>query len=601
MSVRGADQALNASGSRFLASELQSTGMRNPAHKTFVIHAIILIAVSLPYCLNLGNSSIWDANEAFYAETPREMLVTGDYLAPQFNFEPRVQKPPLTYWAILISYKFLGVSEFAVRLPSAIAAIGTLLFSYGMARLLFSSRAALFAVVITATTARVFILARRLPIDILLLFFMAGTMFFLVRAVQKNARLSWALAYGFAALGFLTKGPVALIIPVCSYVLWRLWRRERLTGAHPLMGAAIFICIALPWYLYIYHAHGWTYISPFFLKDNLGRFAAESFGPSRGPLYYFSVYATDFFPWSLPALLAAFSLWLYRKKMQPLRSLSFGLPIVWCVLIFVLFSFSRNKQEYYIAPLYPAAAIVLAGVLDRNAAKSSRDERQMNPAGPGRPAGLILWTWMYRFLAVLLFLMSLLLPGILSSFMPDISPVLHYGPSGVFFTGGLLLAWSSMRGEHVRCFPALAAPLWMVFMICALFYLPALESFRPVKHFCRIIEDRSRPGDEAGFFITALPSMAYYLRRPIFQESNHGQMLRRFQSGKRVFCVLKREHFDYFAGREDVTIHILDKHARFSVRLSSLLNGGYSPAEELLLVSNQPCSETNPSGSRPAS
>jgi hypothetical protein len=206
---------------------------------------------------------------------------------------------------------------------------------------------------------------------------------------------------------------------------------------------------------------------------------------------------------------------------------------------------------------------------------------------------------MYRFLAFLLLLLSLLLPGILNSFMPDISPVLHYGPSIVLFGGSLTLAWSSIRGEHARCFHALAAPLWIVFMICAMFYLPALESFRPVKTFCKIIEARSSPGDEAGFFITALPSMAYYLRRPIFQESDPGQMLRRFQSEKRVFCILKREHYDSLAGRGDVKIHILDRRARFSVKFGTLLNGGYSPGEELLLVSNQPCSETKTSGSGP--
>ena len=143
-----------------------------------VAHAIILILISLPYSINLGKSSIWDANEAFYAETPREMLVSGDYLAPHFNFQPRAQKPPLTYWAVLLSYKLFGVSEFAVRLPSALAAIGVILFSYALARLLFGPRAALIAGIVIATTARVFILARRLPIDILLLFFLTGLSIF---------------------------------------------------------------------------------------------------------------------------------------------------------------------------------------------------------------------------------------------------------------------------------------------------------------------------------------------------------------------------------------------------------------------------------------
>src|SRR5262249_7771877 len=106
------------------------------------VQVIIITAVALPYFVNLGASSLWDANESFYAETPREMMESGDYLAPQFNYQPRAQKPPLTYWLILLSYQLLGISEFAVRLPGALAALGILLFTYGIGRSLFSPTAA---------------------------------------------------------------------------------------------------------------------------------------------------------------------------------------------------------------------------------------------------------------------------------------------------------------------------------------------------------------------------------------------------------------------------------------------------------------------------
>jgi 4-amino-4-deoxy-L-arabinose transferase-like glycosyltransferase len=557
-----------------------------------LVHLIILVVVSLPYFINLGKSSIWDANEAFYAETPREMMASGNYLAPQFNFKPRVQKPPLTYWIILLSYKLFGVNEFAVRLPGALAAIGTLLFSYGIARMLFTRRAALLSAIITATTPRVFILARRLPIDILLLFFLTGILFFLVRAVQKNERSYWILAYAFAAFGFLTKGPVAVVIPVCAYLLWGLFRRQiRIAGAHPFIGAAIFACIALPWYVAIYWVHGWTYISPFFLRDNWGRFAAETLGPSRGPFYYFSVYATDFFPWSIPALLAIIFLWLDRKRERPLMSLSFGLPVIWCVLVFILFSFSKNKQEYYIAPIYPIAAVLLSGFLDMLMAATGRENV--------KSAGQRSWRWLYGFLAAVLFSLSAVIPYALSSFMPNISPVLHYGPS-LFLAGGfMLLLWSIFHKKPVWCFSALGVPLWIVYMMAAIIYLPAIESFRPVKSFCRIIASQSSGDDEAGFFGTALPSMVYYLRRPIFQESSRERMLQRFQSGKQVFCILDERDFRYFAKMKDLNLHILSRHSRFSVRFGALLNAGYFPEEELLLVSNRPNSEFSSGRSGP--
>ena len=163
-----------------------------------LMHILILVLLSLPYCIRLGSSSLWNASEAFYAETSREMLESEDYLAPRFNFEPRTQKPPLTYWAILASYKLFGVNEFSVRFPGAIAAIAIILFSYAIARFLFNPRTALMAAAITATTARLLILARRLPIDILLVLFLLGTFFFLIRAIQTKNCCYWGLAYLFA-------------------------------------------------------------------------------------------------------------------------------------------------------------------------------------------------------------------------------------------------------------------------------------------------------------------------------------------------------------------------------------------------------------------
>jgi 4-amino-4-deoxy-L-arabinose transferase-like glycosyltransferase len=570
-----------------------------------LIHTVILFAISLPYCINLGKSSIWDANEAFYAETPREMLVTGDYLAPQFNFQPRAQKPPLTYWIILISYKLFGVSEFGVRLPSALAAIGTLLFSYGIARLLFGPRAALISAVITGTTARVFILARRLPIDILLLFFLTATFFFLVRAIQKTDRRSWVFFYICASLGFLTKGPIAVSIPVGSFILWALLGTksngtsgrfstalQRLRDARPAIGIAIFSCIVLPWYVLVFSLHGWTYISPFFLRDNLGRFAAESLGPSRGLFYYVSVFASDFFPWSLLLLPAIHLLWKYRQGESFLGRFSFQLPLIWCALIFVFFSLSKNKQEYYIAPLYPVAAALLAGIIDRSAAKKEKEQES---------SGHVSWLWAYGFLVVMLLFLSSVIPFALSSFMPGISPVLHYSPSIILLGGIVLIAWGMIRRGQIHCFSALAASLWAIYVVCALLYLPALEAFRPVKSFCQLLDTQLSEGDEAGFYGTALPSMAYYLRRPIFEESNPEEMVRRFQSGKRVFCILSRRDLRDFDSQKDLKLYILDRHSRFAVRLNTLLNAGYFPGEELLLVSNRPQSKTVSGRSSPKS
>jgi hypothetical protein len=212
-----------------------------------------------------------------------------------------------------------------------------------------------------------------------------------------------------------------------------------------------------------------------------------------------------------------------------------------------------------------------------------------------------LWIWFYAVLAILLLSSAAMLPYVLSSFLPNLSPVLHYGPSLILIAGFACQVWSLFGNSHAQRFSAMAIPIWVIYMLCAVLYLPALEQFRPVKSFCRIIEAQSGGDDEAGVFGTALPSMVYYLRRPIFEENSPEQMLERFRSEKQIFCILNRKDFGYFAGRQDLNIHILDRHSNFAVRFGALLNAGYFPGEELLLVSNRPFSKVKSGGSGPAS
>src|SRR5215208_5230190 len=100
-----------------------------------------------PYFINLGVSSLWDSNEAFYAETPREMLASGDYLNPSFNFKPRFNKPPLCYWIVAGFYKIFGVSETAERLPLALGAVVMIATAFFLGRLAYSTEAGLLAAI----------------------------------------------------------------------------------------------------------------------------------------------------------------------------------------------------------------------------------------------------------------------------------------------------------------------------------------------------------------------------------------------------------------------------------------------------------------------
>ena len=550
---------------------------------------VVLAAVALPYFIHLGTSSLWDANEAFYAETPREMLESGDYLAPRFNHQLRPQKPPLTYWLVLTSYNLFGVSEFAVRLPGALAALGVIVFTFGIGRALFSPFAGILAAVMIGTTPRFFILARKLPIDILLLFWLTGSAYFFVHALRRPSPSwkSWVPLYLFLGCGFLTKGPVAWVLPGASFSLWLVltrsfslsWRRLR-----PFRGLVLLAATVLPWYALIYRSHGRDYIASFFLKDNLGRFATQSFGPMRGPFYYVPTFFADFFPWSILAVAAAFYFWSERENLRPVGALQYGFPLVWCAFVFLFFTLSKNKQEYYIAPMYPLLAVLLGGALRRSALIKVTS----NLNRPNYP-----WMCAFFLLLLLFFGLCVFMIILMRSVFPDLFPVLVYLPSALLLVASFALAWQLIRGNLSGCYGTLSCSIWLLLLLAASIYIPGIEPLRPVKEMCRQIASQSKPEDQVGYYDAALPSMAFYLRRPIFEEFDAESMVQRFRSTRAVFCILTEQDYSYFVGTRDLILYVLDRRPRLITQLHLLLDEESWAEQELLLVSNRPALEPN--------
>src|SRR6188768_2858706 len=134
----------------------------------------ILIALlclgAVAFVIDLGGSTIWDANEAFYVETPREMIERGDYVNPTFNYEPRINKPVLSYWIVAGFYKAFGVSVGVQRIPIAIGGIVLIATAFFLARAASASgrstMAAWWAAVGLAISPRHLMFSRRIFIDI---------------------------------------------------------------------------------------------------------------------------------------------------------------------------------------------------------------------------------------------------------------------------------------------------------------------------------------------------------------------------------------------------------------------------------------------------
>ena len=334
-------------------------GLRSPRH---ILLILLLMAAAIPYFVNLGVSSIWDANEAFYAQTPREMMEAGDYVTPSFNFQLRMNKPVLSYWNVAASYRLFGVSEWSERLPIAIGGLAIIATAFGLGRLLGGTTAGLLSALVLATSPRLLLLARRIIIDIHITMWMGLVLlFFALSEVRpQRRRLYLSLMYVAAGFGVLTKGPVAVFIPAVVFFI-HLASQKRLRDLRDMMlpaGALISLTIVVPWYYLLYREHGWEYIGAFIFGENLGRYAEAVGEQSRGLLFYLPVMLADLFPWSL---LIPVALWWAVR--QPPQDRVTRLLVVWISTIVAFFSLSGTKEDLYILPIVAAEAALIGAML----------------------------------------------------------------------------------------------------------------------------------------------------------------------------------------------------------------------------------------------
>lgn len=544
---------------------------------------VTLAFAAAPYVIRLGASSLWDSNEAFYAETPREMIETHDYLNPTFNFRPRLNKPPLSYWLVVPFYKSFGVSEAAERLAIVFGAMIMIATAYGLGRLAFSVEAGLLAAIGLAAAPRFLMFSRRIMIDVYLAMFMtlALLMFILAERRPDRRRLFLILMYSFIGLGVITKGPVAVALPVAALAIYLAVYRQfsRLRELMLPTGLVIVAAIVLPWYLAIYYQHGWSHIESFILKDNLSRYTQQVWGPRRGFFFYIPVMMGDFFPWSLfliPCLLIAAQKLRAGKGQPPSKSRPAVLLAIWITVIVVFFSLSKSKEDLYILPIYPAFAALVGGAIARS-------------IGNGRPAQESLVRWTTLTLAALIAAAG---AAILYLFGRGIQAYELAGASligcaallgGLSGTGAALL--NRTRSGVLTTALTLAACNWLF----VLRTLPDFERFKPVRSACEVIASQATPDALVGYYKTAYPSMVFYLRRPIFEYYEQSEIEAALSSGKEIFCLMTAVEYEAIKARLPAQTRVLASYPIFQVKLKSILERVELP--QVVLISNR--GETN--------
>ena len=536
--------------------------------------AIILALAVAPYFLGLGSSSLWDSNEAFYAETPREMIESADCINPSFNYQPRFNKPPLSYWVVALFYKIFGVSELAERIPIALGAIVLIATAFALARVLFSFEAAILSAIALAISPRFLMFSRRILIDVYLAMFMALALLFFVLAEKypDRRRLFLILMYAAVGFGILTKGPIAILLPAAAFIIYLAAIRDlkKIGRLMPAWGAAIVAVIVLPWYIAIYYEHGWLYIKSFLLLDNISRYTEGNWGPSRGPFFYLQVALGDMFPWSLflPA-----ALWLQiRRSIDDARERPAMLLVIWIAIIMVFFSLSRSKEDLYILPIYPAAAALVGGLLS-SFIKEKLSTRWQQVA-----------VWTTALLAIVI-----LLIGAAALYLFAQTPIYELAGGktiGVIaLVGGLIALATLILRKRLQAVAITALTVVTMNWVFTLRTLPDFERFKPVRPFCELIAGRAATDAMIGYYRFASPSMVFYLRRPIFEYYYPEELKTAFSSGKDVYCLMTLQDYEAIKDSLPAQTYILASRPVFQVKLKVVLEKIEPP--QVVLISNR--------------
>ena len=318
------------------------------------------VFVILVLFLFLGGRGLNEPDEGRYAEVSREMLLDGNILTPHLNGIAHFQKPPLIYWAAAASMALFGMNERSARLPAALAALGTTWLTFVLGRMYRGRLAGLIAACVLVSTVGFFWMARLLTPDMLLTFWITAAITCLARFAAGEPRAwQWGF-FGAMGLGFLTKGPMALVVPISAALGWRALARRQgislpLAWARGLIVTGV---IGLSWFV-VMCVQNPTLLDYFVRYEFIARITSHAHGRVQPWWFFVPVLAGGLLPWSLcfPAIAVALRRRLRaRTPLAPLHGLLLG----WTVPPFIILSLAGSKLATYVLPLFPACALVVS-------------------------------------------------------------------------------------------------------------------------------------------------------------------------------------------------------------------------------------------------
>lgn len=327
---------------------------------------LVVVAAVVWFTL-LGHRDLFEEDEGRYAEIPREMVASGDWLTPRLDGFKYFEKPAFQYWLTAVGYKLFGENNATARLWPAVSGFACALFIWYLGARVFNPDAGYYGFILSISSLMFVTLGHFLTLDMTVSVFMVIGIGAL--AIAQNDRQNQAgvrnwmlLAWAALAGAVLTKGLIGVVLPGATVLVYSLWQRDFALWKHLhiFKGILLLLALTVPWFWAVSNSNA-EFARFFFIHEHFERYTSTVHKREGSILYFVPVFIVGITPWlviSLGALLKPGFSW------RPAMDVGFN-PIrffwVFIVLTFVFFSAGQSKLPAYILPILPVVAL-LAGV-----------------------------------------------------------------------------------------------------------------------------------------------------------------------------------------------------------------------------------------------
>ena len=484
----------------------------------------------------LGYLTLLDPDPAHYTQITREMLQARSWLVPLLDGAPFIDKPVLFHWLQALSFRLIGETGFAARLPSALAALALFGATRWVGIRLLGEAVGERSWLMLATIPATFALARISYLDMVFTAFLFGGIACLFVATLRGRPNLQYIGYAGLSFAVMTKGPVALLLVCLLFSLaWASGGESRTTmqSLHWKSGLVGVILGSSPWFIWMYLQFGDQFVRDYVLAGNVSYVTqARLSASSANHAFYLLMFLAAFFPWSVvTAGYAIDTLWRWRKGRGP--SVEERLLWAWLVVVIAFFTLARFRIDRYIFPAAPACCLLAAKawVSAKNGARTNE-----------YPATCVsVFVLALLFAAIGIFL-TVNLP-LLGLEMPRSAVLLPLALT----IGGVVLVVLMIR-RRLAPPPVLVVPLGMMIIVYGTIVgagFPVLEQVRPTRQLAHRVRIESEHCDVALYRLERWrASLRYYARCPLRRLDDEDEVRGFLAASRRWAIVMPREEYE---------------------------------------------------------